>query len=281
MQGQIEKIRNQQKETWNNFSPGWRKWDDIVMNFLSPIGKEMIRLIHPQDEQLILDIAGGTGEPGLSIAKKLRKGKVVITDIAAGMLEIAKENASRRGITNVDTVVCDVSELPFDDNSFDAITCRMGFMFFPDMELAAREMVRVLKPGGTITVSVWNTPEKNPWITVMTSIIQKHLQLPQQPPDAPGMFRGSMPGLVENIFRRAGLQNIGETQIDGKLYIDSATTFWIFHTEVAAPVGSTLNEVDERTRRKVRREVFDTINERYPDGDIGLDYSAIVIYGEK
>lgn len=281
MQGQIEKIRNQQKETWNNFSPGWRKWDDIVMNFLSPIGKEMIRLIHPQDEHLILDIAGGTGEPGLSIAKKLKKGKVVITDIAAGMLEIAKENASRRGITNVETVVCDVSELPFEDNSFDAITCRMGFMFFPDMELAAREMVRVLKPGGRITVSVWNTPEKNPWITLMTSIIQKHLQLPQQLPDAPGMFRGSMPGLVENIFRSAGLQNISETQIDGKLYIDSATTFWIFHTEVAAPVGSTLNEVDQRTRRKVRREVFDTINERYPNGDIGLDYSAIIIYGEK
>ena len=158
------------------------------MNFLSPIGKEMIRLIHPQDEHLILDIAGGTGEPGLSIAKKLKKGKVVITDIAAGMLEIAKENASRRGITNVETVVCDVSELPFEDNSFDAITCRMGFMFFPDMELAAREMVRVLKPGGTITVSVWNTPEKNPWITVMTSIIQKHLQLPQQPRMHPECF---------------------------------------------------------------------------------------------
>ena len=69
------------------------------------------------------------------------------------MLEVARENASRRGIKNLEIIASDVSELPFADNSFDSISCRLGFMFFPDMSNAAKEMVRVLKPGGRIATA--------------------------------------------------------------------------------------------------------------------------------
>lgn len=85
----------------------------------------------------------------------------MITDLAEGMVDIARENALMRGINNIETLTCDVSDIPFLDNSFDAISCRFGFMFFPDMLLAAKEMHRVLKPGGRIATSVWNVPEKN------------------------------------------------------------------------------------------------------------------------
>ncbi len=179
MDQQLEEIREQQKASWNKFSPGWKKWDDLTMDFLKPMGDEIIRLLKPINNEVILDVAGGTGEPGLTIASMLKDGKVSITDLAENMLEIARENATQRGIKNIEIRACDVCELPFDDNTFDAISCRKGFMFFPDMLLAAKEMARVLKPGGRIAASVWNIPEKNFWVTAIMGTISRNIELPQ------------------------------------------------------------------------------------------------------
>ena len=138
MEQQLEIIREQQKASWNKFSPGWKKWDDLTMDFLKPMGDEIIRLLKPINNEVILDVAGGTGEPGLTIASMLKDGKVSITDLAESMLEIARENATKRGIKNIEIRACDVCELPFDDNTFDAISCRKGFMFFPDMLISCQ-----------------------------------------------------------------------------------------------------------------------------------------------
>ena len=140
MEQQLELIREQQRASWNKFSPGWKKWDHLFMDFLKPMGDEIIRHLNPESDDVVLDIAAGTGEPGLTIASLVKNGKVVITDLAEDMVAIAKENAAARGIKNIETVACDVTEMPFADNSFDAISCRFGFMFFPDMLLAAKEM---------------------------------------------------------------------------------------------------------------------------------------------
>lgn len=160
MEQQLQEIREQQKASWNKFSPGWKKWDKEFMDFLQPMGDKMVSLLNLKDTDHVLDIAAGTGEPGLTIALRVKDGKVVITDLAEGMLVIARENAERKGISNAEFVSCDVCELPFADNTFDAISCRLGFMFFPDMQLAAKEMFRVLKPGGRLVTSVWDVPEK-------------------------------------------------------------------------------------------------------------------------
>ncbi|MFI5131807.1 MAG: class I SAM-dependent methyltransferase, partial [Chitinophagales bacterium] len=150
MEAELRQIRDQQKDSWNKFSPGWKKWDQFVMDWLKPIGDEMIQSLDLRRTDSVLDVAAGTGEPGLTIAAITKEGKVVINDLAASMLQIAHENAAKKGITNYETVACDVSELPFDNDTFDAVCCRLGFMFFPDMAVAAQEMVRVVKPGGRI-----------------------------------------------------------------------------------------------------------------------------------
>ena len=281
METQLEQIREQQKETWNKFSPGWKKWDDLTMDFLKPMGNEIIRLLNPKDADIVLDVASGTGEPGLTIATMLNGGKVIITDLAEDMLEIARENATRRGIKNIETRACDVCELPFADNTFDAISCRMGFMFFPDMLLAAKEMVRVLKPGGRIATSVWNVPEKNFWVTVTMGTINKNTDLPAPPPDSPGMFRCAKDGFISDLFLQAGLKNISQKEIAGKLNSKTTDAYWSMMTEVAAPIVAGLSKADEATREKIKREVYQALNQKYPDGNIVIDSSALVIYGEK
>jgi ubiquinone/menaquinone biosynthesis C-methylase UbiE len=281
MKQQLEQIREQQKETWNKFSPGWKKWDDLFMDFLGPMGNEIIRLLDPKDKDVVLDVAAGTGEPGLTIATKLKGGKVVITDLAQDMLEIAKENAIRRGIHNIETRACDVCEMPFADHAFDVVSCRFGFMFFPDTLLAAKEMARVLKPGGRVAAAVWNVPEKNFWVTAIMGAISRNMELPAPPPDAPGMFRCAKEGYLTNLFEQAGLKNISVTEVTGKLNCKTTDVYWNAMNEVAAPVVAALSKADDAVKEKIRNEAYQAVNQRYPGGNIQIDSSALVVYGEK
>jgi len=281
MEAQLIKIREQQKEIWDRFSPGWKKWDDLTMNFLKPMGDEIIHLIKPKDIDVVLDVASGTGEPALTIATKLRGGIVVATDLSEGMLAVARENAVRRGIKNLEIIACDVSELPFPDNSFDSVSCRFGFMFFPDMLQAAKEMTRVLKPGGRVATAVWNVPEKNFWASAILNVINKNMQLIPPPPGAPGLFRCAERGLITDLFNKAGLRHISENEVGGKLNIGSKEAYWSFMTEVVAPVVAALSNADDAMKAKIKSEVFESINQRFPDGKLAIDSNALVIYGEK
>ena len=280
MNQQLEEIREQQKQSWNKFSAGWKKWDAMTMDFLNPMGQEIIASINPSGSDNILDIAAGTGEPGLTIAALLNGGKVTITDLSEDMLTIAKENAATKGISNIETIACDVCELPFADNSFDAISCRFGFMFFPDMQLAANEMARVLKPGGKIATSIWNVPEKNFWVTAIMGTINKNMELPPPPPGAPGMFRCAKPGLMKEIFEKAGFQNIKEKEVASKLNSVTVETYWNMMTEIGAPIVAALSKADDGIRKKIKNEVFELVSQKYP-GHVAIDAGAIVISATK
>jgi ubiquinone/menaquinone biosynthesis C-methylase UbiE len=281
MEAQLEQIREQQKETWDKFSPGWKKWDELTMDFLKPMGDEIIRLIQPKGNEVILDVASGTGEPGLTIATKLNGGKVVVTDLSEGMLAVARENAAKRGITNIETVACDVCELPFANNTFDAISCRFGFMFFPDMLLAAQEMFRVLKPGGRMAATVWGTPDKNFWATATLNVVNKNMEIPKPPPGAPGLYRCAERGLVSGLLHQAGFTNVVESEVKGKLNAGTFDTYWNFTTDVVAPVVAALSKAGDAMKAKIKNEVSEAVSERYPSGALAIDSNALVVYGVK
>ncbi|MBS1680275.1 MAG: methyltransferase domain-containing protein [Bacteroidetes bacterium] len=281
MNPQLVEIRDQQKASWNKFSSGWRKWNELTMDHLKPMGDEIIHLIHSDDNSMVLDIAAGTGEPGLTLASKMKKGKVIVTDLSEGMLAIARENAAARGLKNIETKVCDVCELPFADQTFDAISCRFGFMFFPDMQLAANEMHRVLKPGGKIAVAVWNAAEKNFWITAMGGTINRNLNIAPPPPGAPGMFRCAESGLMSALFQKSGFKNTVEKEVKSQLKCGDTDTYWSMMTEIAAPFVAALSKADDRMKAKIKEEVYNTVNQKYPDGKVFIDASALVISAEK
>ena len=119
METQQLEIREQQRATWDRFSPGWKKWDAFTMAFLQPMGQAIIDALHLQPTDAVLDVATGTGEPGLTIAGRVPQGRVVAQDLSEGMLSVAREHAQMRGLTNFETVAGDVCELPFADGTFD------------------------------------------------------------------------------------------------------------------------------------------------------------------
>lgn len=281
MDQELELIRDQQKDSWNKFSSGWKKWDELTMDFLKPMGDKIISLLDLKENDIVLDVASGTGEPGLTIASRLKKGKVIGVDISQDMLEIAKENADARGINNFEILACDVCNLPFEDNTFDAISCRFGFMFFPDMQLAAKEMVRVLKPGGKIATSVWNVAEKNFWVTAIMGTIKKNMELPIPPDGAPGMFRCAKDGLIVGLFSNAGLRNVSQCEVSSQMKSKTTEVYWAMMNDIGAPIVAALSKADDALKEKIKKEVFHEVSQRFPDGNVIFDTSALIIYGEK
>ncbi len=281
MESKLEEIRDQQKATWDKFSPGWKKWDEFTMNFLKPMGDEIIKYVQLKKTDTVLDVATGTGEPGLTIAAMVPQGKVVGQDLSDGMLSVAKEYSQQRHLKNYETVSCDISKLPFPDKSFDVVSCRMGFMFFPDVQQAANEMVRVLKPGGRLATSVWGGPPKNEWITSMMSTIGKNMEMPVPPPGAPGMFRCAQPGLIAEVLRKAGLKNVSESEVTGMVDYNSVDHYWQMMNEVAAPVVSAMSKADDKTKQKIKEDLTSLLNGKMSKGSLSLIYSSIIIKGEK
>lgn len=281
MSAQLEQIRDQQQATWDKFSAGWKKWDELARAWLANVGTALLEGARLRPDSLVLDIASGTGEPALSAAGRCPRGKVTMTDLAEKMLLVAKENAARRGLRNVETRQCDAGALPFADNSFDAVTARFGFMFFPDVLGAAREFCRVAKPGARVCTSVWAAPAKNPWATTVLSTIGKHVDMPAPPPGAPGLFRCAAPDYMAGIFRQAGLRNVTEQEVAAPLQFDNADQYFTFMNEVAAPVVAGIAKADEAARARIKDEVIALADKHSAGGKIRLGGSAIVICGEK
>ena len=270
-----------QRELWNTFSPGWRKWDSFVMRWLQPIGEKLIEVAQLREGDLILDVATGTGEPGLTAATKVRRGKVIGTDVAEGMISLAQENAKRRGIANYQALVSDASHLPFQNQEFSVILCRFGVMYFANPQADVKEIVRMLKQGGRIAFSAWAQPEKNPWATTSGKTVQEILQLPLPPPDTPGIFRHAQAGALTQLFQGAGLKDIQETEVRGKLEFDSAEQYWEYTMDVVAPVAVALSDVDAATRKKVKQAILLRARSFEKGGKIIFPWSSWVVSGKK
>lgn len=279
MTNKSENIINDQRKSWNSFSSGWKKWDSVNMQFLKPIGNALVKDLALKDDYTVLDIASGTGEPGLSIAEIVTSGKVIGLDLSEGMLETAREHATSRGLTNFQTKTGDVSKLPYADQSFDAISCRMGFMFFPDILSTLQEMRRILKPGARLAASVWGPPQKNLWVTITMGTISHLMDLPPPPADAPGMFRCSLAGFMTEQFKKAGFKNIHESEVYTALNMN-ADTYWEMITEVGAPIVAAMNNADEQKQEQIKKEVFKKIHDKFPNGNINLQGLALLINGE-
>lgn len=108
----------------------------------------LLELVQPQPDWQAVDVATGAGHTALAFA--LYVARVVATDLTAEMLAKTAELAAARGLTNVETKPADAEALPFDDASFDLVTCRLAFHHFPNPRQAIREFARVLKPGGVL-----------------------------------------------------------------------------------------------------------------------------------
>ena len=107
------------------------------------------------------------------------------------------------------------------------------------------------------------------------------MELPPSPPGSPGMFRCAKDGLMSDLFLQAGFKNIYQPEVAGKLKSETTDVYWNMMTEVGAPIVAALSKADETMKEKIKKEVYQAVNQEYPDGNVMIDSSALVIYGEK
>lgn len=281
MSSNLDHIRDQQRETWDRFSSGWKKWDELVLSWLAPFGEAMLRQADLKETSSVLDVAAGTGEPGLTAARLVPEGRVMVTDLSERMLAVAAESARRRGLRNFDTRACDAGALPFPDASFDAVLCRFGFMFFPDVAASVREFARVSKPGARVCAAVWSAPDKNPWATTVMGAIARHVDMPAPPPGSPGLFRCAQDGMMHDVFVEAGLRDVEEEEVSAFLIVDSPEQYWRFMNEIAAPVVAGLARADETTRERIRSEVLEEARRSMRHGRVEMLSTARVVVGTR
>ena len=276
-----DEIRDGQRAAWAGLSAGWDKLDSVIMDQLRPVGAAMIERLDIAADQQHLDIAAGTGEPGLSIARLAPNGRVVLTDLAAEMLEIAARRANAQGITNIGTKVCSADDLPFDDATFDSVSVRFGYMFFPDLARATAEFARVLKPGGRLCSSVWVKPEENPWTAIAMRAIATEVVVAPPDPDGPNMFRCAAPGHVSALYEGAGLCDVVEWDVDVTLVTRSPEQYWEMISEHVSLAVAALQQVDELARERIRSTVIAKVSAFEKDGKIRVPGVARCIVGTK
>lgn len=125
--------------------------------------KKVIQLVRDQKPESVLDIATGTGDLALQFAAVLPQAKITGLDLSEGMLEVARKKATKQTHPQLDFVKGDSEALPFQDNTYEAITVSFGIRNFEHLEAGLKEIYRVLKPGGIFVILETSVPTRFPW----------------------------------------------------------------------------------------------------------------------
>ncbi len=125
--------------------------------------KKVVKLVGKTNPKNILDVATGTGDLAINLAKT-GASEIIGLDISAGMLEVGKHKIKSKKLENlINMVKADSEHLPYSDNYFDAITVAFGVRNFENLEKGLSEILRVLKPGGIFVILETSVPTKTPY----------------------------------------------------------------------------------------------------------------------
>lgn len=251
---------------WNKSASGWNASSAVIRPWLLSSTQAMLKMAGISPGMRVLDVAAGAGDQTLDVAALVgSSGTVVATDISPAILEYAKFNAEKAGLSNVETVTADGEALPFAENSFDAAVCRLGLMFLPDPLKGLQEIHRVLKPGARLCTLVFSSAETNPCLRILMSTALEHAGLPPVDPYRPGSLVSlGKPGQMDGFFVTAGFRDCVTTRVNAPFNLPSARAYLDFIRTSAAPVMQILARLDAAAQSKawadmeVRLSVFNT-----------------------
>lgn len=241
-----EQAREKSRAIWDEMAPGWNHHRDHMWATTHHVAEWLVENVDVRDGDTILDLAGGPGDNGFLAAGRVgRSGKVIETDFAPEMVEVARRRAAQQGLDNVECRVLDAEKMDLDDNSVDGIICRWGFMLMLDPSAGLAECRRVLKDSRRLAFSVWGGPEQNPWVTVtgMTMV-----QLGHQPGGDPfgpgGMFSMAQHDVIRSMVLDAGFTDVEIEDMPVDWSFDSFDHAWQFTTQVAGALAALLKDLD-------------------------------------
>ncbi|NWF71558.1 MAG: class I SAM-dependent methyltransferase [Nitrospirae bacterium] len=245
-----------QRQDWNRVAGGWEKWDWFFDEQMAFLNHRLVADARLRAGMQVLDLGSGTGYPALLDARTVGpNGSVVGVDLAERMLAVARRKATVLGLSNVTFCTGDATTLPWDANSFDAVTSRFCLMFLPEIPKAAAEIARVLRPGGWVATAVWSAPERNPSIGLSMETIKQVVDLPPPDPTAPGIFRLAKPGDLSGIMQQAGMVDVTDQEFWAEWSYASAEDYYTSLMEIAAPVQNLMAKLSDAQKQEVKHRI--------------------------
>jgi ubiquinone/menaquinone biosynthesis C-methylase UbiE len=266
-----EDYRELSFDVWQRMAEGWdrdRRW---IWDSSRSVSEWMLEALDPQAGETILELAAGTGETGFAAASALgERGRLISTDFAPKMVEAARSESERLGLTNVDHRQLDAQEMDLEDDSVDGVLCRWGYMLTADPQAALRETRRVLRDGGKLALSVWGAPQDNPWASIPSRLLQEQTGASPPDPTAPGIFAMADPDRTRSLLDGAGfevrrMENVGMTW-----RLDDLDAYWSFLTRQVGMLAVTIAALAEGDQRALRGRLQEAVEPYRTNGGYAL-----------
>lgn len=254
----------------------WASGDYAVIgDFLWSAGARVVAAVDVRLGERVLDVACGTGNAAIQAAQA--GGDAAGVDLAPELFPAARERAEAAGVA-VEWVEGDAEALPFPDESFDAVLSTFGCMFTPDHQATARELARVLRPGGRIGLANW-TPEGE--IGDFFATIGKHV--PPPPPDfVPPLLWGTEDH-VRRLFAGTGIEF--EFERDAiRFSFESAEEAVVIYEAKFGPIVMARQLLEPQGRWAALRNDFVDLYGRHaiePGGRVDFGAEYLVVLGRK
>jgi ubiquinone/menaquinone biosynthesis C-methylase UbiE len=268
------------KEQWQAAAEQWHRWGPTLEEWLGEATEAMLDMAEVGPGARVLDVAAGAGGQTIAAAKRVGPtGYVLATDISSNILEFASAAAHEEGLTNIEPRVMDGEELEgeLEEESFDAVICRVGLIYFPNQQRALTGMLRVLKPGRKIAAVVYSTPENNEFFSIPISIIRRRAQLPPPLSGQPGPFSLGGDGVLEEAYRRAGFREVRTQLVPSPLRLSSAAECVRFERESFGALHQMLSGLPESKRGAVWEEIEEEL--RRFEGVDGFEGQCEMVVG--
>lgn len=268
------------RQMWERAAAGWGNRADRIRDWGMPVSAAMVDGLALQPGQRVLELAAGPGDTGFMAAELLLPGGTLISsDGAQAMVDVARERAAEAGLDNVEFAQLELEWIDLPTGSVDAVLCRWGLMLTVDPEAAAREVRRVLGSGGRAAFAVWDHPERNPWATIpsRTMVALGHAEPPD--PNAPGMFRLSGDGALQEVLESAGFVEVRVQAVGVERRYEKIGEFIDETVELSPIMGSAFRELPETDRLQiVERITAEADPFTAADGSVTLPGSTLVAF---
>jgi ubiquinone/menaquinone biosynthesis C-methylase UbiE len=288
-----------QRQGWNNAASGWKYWWQVIEKGAQKINDRLIDLAKIKQGNNVLDLATGIGEPSITAAKKLdgSQGHVLAVDISPQMLEIARQRAASLGLHNIiEFKESDIESLQLQPLSFDAVLCRWGLMFLPNLDSALKNIYNFLKNGGRLSAALWSSQSKTPFIGFPMSIIIRELDVPDpnlSSLSSTTIAKNRVPGplsLADERILKGSLQKAGFKDIRGErqnvTFEFASVNDYVNHLrDIAAPLKAALEKESANRQEEIWKVIAKEVKDNYtnPDGNgsVKMDNECICFVGTK
>ncbi len=280
-----KQFKEAQRKSWDSVAIGWQKWWQTFEKDAQNLSNHLVELAKINSSSKVLDIATGIGEPAITAAKKVGSGNghVLATDISPQMLSIARQRAASLGLQDViEFKEGDAETISLPDSAFDAVLCRWGLMFLPDLGEGLSNIYTSLVNGGYLAAAVWASPDKVPFLSVSMKTVVKETGKPMSPSGTPGPFKLADQSIITDALSKCGFKDIVVERINVIFTFSSPEEYTQFNQAIAAPINAMLADQSQERKEEIWKAVTESASS-YVDatGNVKLDNESICICAKK